>query len=110
VPLSDEDRAAIEAHQSHDANSILAVMVASPDLSLMDIAKRLGWKNVKGEHDKKRVQKGMNRLKRYKLVAMDPTTRHYKPTKKGEDVAPTIKGEATTRTISTTRRTVPASQ
>jgi hypothetical protein len=56
-----------------------------------------------------RVQKGMNRLKRYKLVAMDPSTRHYKPTKKGEDVAPTIRGEAT-RTISTTPRTVPASQ
>jgi hypothetical protein len=49
VPLSDEDRAAIEAHQSQDASSILAVMVASPDLSLMDIAKRLGWRNAKGE-------------------------------------------------------------
>jgi hypothetical protein len=84
VPLSDEDRAALQATQDQDRNSILVLMSSTPGLSLMDMARSLGWKNAKDEPDKRRIQKGVDRLKRSRLVAVDTTTKRYKLTEKGE--------------------------
>ncbi len=83
VPLSEEDRAAIEASQNQDGNSLLALMSIRPGQSLMDMAKSLGWKNNKEQPDKRRVQKAIGRLSQSKLVAIDSETRRYTLTKKG---------------------------
>ncbi len=101
VPLSDEDRAALEARQDQDGNSILALMSSTPGQSLMDMAKALGWKTAKGQPDKRRTQKGMERLRRSKLVAIDTDTKRYKLTKTGLNAAAAIKIEPMLPTSST---------
>lgn len=106
LPLSEEDRAALEARQDQDGNSILALMSRTPGLSLMDMAKALGWKNAKGQPDKRRTQKGVNRLRRSKLVAVDTNTKRYKLTENGEHAAGALRSEDTSSVAST----VPASQ
>jgi hypothetical protein len=82
VPLSDEDRDAIEATQDQDGDAILAAMKATPGLSLMDFAKALGWNNAKSEPDKRRVQRTIELLKRRGQVTMDAVSRRYALTKK----------------------------
>jgi hypothetical protein len=64
------------------------VMQQTPGLSLMDMAKVFGWNNSKGKPDKRRVQKGMDRLKGLKLVVMDAASKRFKLTDRGE-AAPT---------------------
>lgn len=83
LPVSDEDRAAIEATQDQDAEAIRALMASTPNLSLMDMARALRWTNAKDQPDKRRIQKGMDRLKRGGLVSIDTTTKRFKLTKKG---------------------------
>jgi hypothetical protein len=87
VPLSDEDRAALEASQHQDGDLILSVMGKTPGLSLMEMAKALDWKNAKQQPDKRRTQKSMDRLKRGGLVIMDTNSRRYALTKKGKEKA-----------------------
>jgi hypothetical protein len=60
-----------------------------PGLSLQDMAKHrsLKWKNTKGKPDKRRAQKVMDLLKAQKLVLMDATSKRYKLTKAGEEMA-----------------------
>jgi hypothetical protein len=89
-PLSEEERAAVEAHQQDDDNSILVLMGTQPGLSLMDMAKLLQWKNSKGTPNKKRVQKVMERLRVSKLVTMDAGTKRFKLTNKGGETATAV--------------------
>lgn len=99
VPLSDEDRAAVEASQDQDGNSILALMSSEPGLSLMDMAKVLRWQNTKDDPDKRRAQQTMDRLRRSNLVVMGPTTKRYTLTKKGQQAASAIKPEPASSTV-----------
>jgi len=106
APLSEEDRAALEASQDQDRNSILALMGSAPGLSLNDMAKALGWKNARAMPDKRRTQKGVDRLKRSKLVAVDTDTKRFKLTEKGERAAAAF----TSEDVRSVASTVPASQ
>jgi hypothetical protein len=87
APLSAEEQDAYDADQVQDKESLLALIRERPGLSLMEMATTLGWKNKKGEFDKKRVQNAMTRLKNSKLVKMDSATNRYTLTKLGETAA-----------------------
>lgn len=100
-PLSDEDRAVLEANQDQDGNAIIALMSNTPGLSLMEMAKTLGWRNSKEQPDKRRVQKGIARLGRSKLVAMDSETKRYVLTERGEAASAAIRDEEATSVLTT---------
>ena len=106
LPLSEEDRAALEARQDQDGNFILTLMSSKPGLSLMDMAKALAWKNAKGQPDKRRIQKGVERLRRSKRAAFDTNTKRYKLTENGKHAAMGLKSEDTQSMTGT----VPAGQ
>ena len=90
-PLSEEDRAAVEAAQQSDANAILLLMFDTPGLSLMDMARALRWANTKGNPDKRRAQKAVVGMRGLKLVEMNAASKRFVITPKGRTHAVAIR-------------------
>jgi Bifunctional DNA primase/polymerase, N-terminal/AAA domain/Primase C terminal 1 (PriCT-1) len=85
VVMSRQEQEAMSHTARSDEDTVLAVMRATPGLSLAGIADACGWKTQKGEPYKAKVQRTMDRLKASRLV--DKFRGNYRLTEKGEAVA-----------------------
>jgi hypothetical protein len=79
--LSGAEQEAIEDATYRDEDSVLQTIGKHPGQSLADYAKTLGWTNKKGEPNKTKVHRIVQRLKRGKLV--EEVHKKLQPTAKG---------------------------
>jgi AAA domain len=86
TPISEVERSALRDSLHERENQLLALMKAHPDLSLAQMAVKLGWRNSKGQPYKSlvvRTREALNKAKLVELVRGD-----WVLTKGGKKAAP----------------------
>ena len=69
--MSEAAQEEIERASRTNENQVLAAYAASPDASLSEIARSLGWLMKTGEPDKTKVKRATAKLKGAKLVTIE---------------------------------------
>lgn len=91
-PISEASRDMLRDTAGQRERELLALMKAKPGLSLMGMAKEIGWTNSKRDPDKRLVQTTLTRLEKSKLVEKQGNA--YALTAKGKKQAGDWQGPA----------------
>jgi hypothetical protein len=94
APISNEEQENIERQGRSQQNDLLSAMLNDPGRSLIELAEYLLWNTQKGQPNKLKAQRMMEKLAKDKLVEKRRDG-HYVLTKKGEEEAKNVPGAVT---------------
>jgi AAA domain-containing protein len=87
-PVSENERQDMQAAIIKNEDQVLALLATGPQKSIAAIAKALGWLSNRGEPQKSKVSRTLDKLKRQKLVTQERD--RWQLTQKGKEEAERI--------------------